>query len=467
MTNSEEKNRHLLIGVTIIFIANIFGTFFNVISNFFLPKYLSVEAYAGIKLYELYYTYIGIFHFGFIDGVYLEYGGKSFKSLSEEDIALKLNTFRWAEIICMLILMIIASFLHNDIFFFVVLSIPTLNIISFFQLLYQATGEYSSYSKILNVTTFFKTVLNFSVLLFISRTNYKIYLTGYTFLNLAIALWLEISIRIKKVHRQSFFHFSLSILIQEIKSGLALRISILSGFLLSGMDRIFVKTFMDTIAFAQYAFAVTVENILNVMITPVTTTLYNYFCNEPDDEQIRMINNIVTITSATVVLLFFPVKFILILFLDNYLDAAVVLALLFASKSLYIIIQGIYVNLYKAKKEQNKYLKKLTIVICTGAITNLSFYWMLPLKEAFALATLVTSYIWLAISILDFKRITFRFKNCVYIVLCNGLFLMCSYRISVIAGFILYFLFVLIMSFIIFPKELKAIIFRIEKYIKK
>ncbi len=393
MTNSEEKNRHLLIGVTIIFIANIFGTFFNVISNFFLPKYLSVEAYAGIKLYELYYTYIGIFHFGFIDGVYLEYGGKSFKSLSEEDIALKLNTFRWAEIICMLILMIIASFLHNDIFFFVVLSIPTLNIISFFQLLYQATGEYSSYSKILNVTTFFKTVLNFSVLLFISRTNYKIYLTGYTFLNLAIALWLEISIRIKKVHRQSFFHFSLSILIQEIKSGLALRISILSGFLLSGMDRIFVKTFMDTIAFAQYAFAVTVENILNVMITPVTTTLYNYFCNEPDDEQIRMINNIVTITSATVVLLFFPVKFILILFLDNYLDAAVVLALLFASKSLYIIIQGIYVNLYKAKKEQNKYLKKLTIVICTGAITNLSFYWMLPLKEAFALATLVTSYI--------------------------------------------------------------------------
>ena len=393
MTNSEEKNRHLLIGVTIIFIANIFGTFFNVISNFFLPKYLSVEAYAGIKLYELYYTYIGIFHFGFIDGVYLEYGGKSFKSLSEEDIALKLNTFRWAEIICMLILMIIASFLHNDIFFFVVLSIPTLNIICFFQLLYQATGEYSSYSKILNVTTFFKTVLNFSVLLFISRTNYKIYLTGYTFLNLAIALWLEISIRIKKVHRQSFFHFSLSILIQEIKSGLALRISILSGFLLSGMDRIFVKTFMDTIAFAQYAFAVTVENILNVMITPVTTTLYNYFCNEPDDEQIRMINNIVTITSATVVLLFFPVKFILILFLDNYLDAAVVLALLFASKSLYIIIQGIYVNLYKAKKEQNKYLKKLTIVICTGAITNLSFYWMLPLKEAFALATLVTSYI--------------------------------------------------------------------------
>ena len=294
MTNSEEKNRHLLIGVTIIFIANIFGTFFNVISNFFLPKFLSVEAYAGIKLYELYYTYIGIFHFGFIDGVYLEYGGKSFKSLSEEDIALKLNTFRWAEIICMLILMIIASFLHNDIFFFVVLSIPTLNIISFFQLLYQATGEYSSYSKILNVTTFFKTVLNFSVLLFISRTNYKIYLTGYTFLNLAIALWLEISIRIKKVHRQSFFHFSLSILIQEIKSGLALRISILSGFLLSGMDRIFVKTFMDTIAFAQYAFAVTVENILNVMITPVTTTLYNYFCNEPDDEQIRMINNIVT-----------------------------------------------------------------------------------------------------------------------------------------------------------------------------
>lgn len=37
-------------------------------------------------------------------------------------------------------------------------------------------------------------------------------------------------------------------------------------------------------AFAQYSFAVSVENFLNLAITPVTTTLYNYFCREERPE---------------------------------------------------------------------------------------------------------------------------------------------------------------------------------------
>ena len=49
---------------------------------------------------------------------------------------------------------------------------------------------------------------------------------------------------------------------------------------LTTMDRWFVKFLLDTYAFAQYSFAVSVESFLNLAITPVTTTLYNYFCQE-------------------------------------------------------------------------------------------------------------------------------------------------------------------------------------------
>ena len=52
------------------------------------------------------------------------------------------------------------------------------------------------------------------------------------------------------------------------------------------MDRWFVKALMTTLAFAQYSFAVSMENFMNVAVTPVTTTLYNYFCKATDEVKV-------------------------------------------------------------------------------------------------------------------------------------------------------------------------------------
>lgn len=114
--NSKEKNEHLVKGITIIFVANIIGTVFNIALNFLLPKYLTVEAYAGIKTYQLYYTYVGFFHFGYIDGVYLEYGGKKFESIGFKEIAIKVNSLRLLELVISVALALYSFLLKDDIF---------------------------------------------------------------------------------------------------------------------------------------------------------------------------------------------------------------------------------------------------------------------------------------------------------------------------------------------------------------
>lgn len=59
----------------------------------------------------------------------------------------------------------------------------------------------------------------------------------------------------------------------------------------------------------------------------------------------------------------FPVKFILKIFLINYIDANSVIFFLFSAQIFYTIIRSIYVNLYKVQRKQKKYVMKLRIIV--------------------------------------------------------------------------------------------------------
>lgn len=461
----KEKNEHLIKGITIIFIANIVGSIFNIALNFLLPKYLTVEAYAGIKTYQLYYTYVGIFHLGYIDGVYLEYGGKRLDSIGSKEIATRVNSLRLLELVISVVLVLCSFLLRDDIFFCFALSVLPLNMIGFFQVLYQATGEYSRYSKILNITTIMKTIISALIILFVSKEDYRYFLIGYVIIDIILWICLEKFLYRGKNVRDISRGISLNVICREIKEGIILRIGVLSGFFLSGMDRIFVKVFMDTMAFAQYAFAATVENLLNIIITPIITTLYNYFCNETKEEQIRKIRNIVMITSMYMLLAFFPVKYVLNIFLSDYMDSVDVLAFLFGAKALYMIVQGVYVNLYKARKQQSKYLFRLVTIIFIGVVFNYLFYKIIGIKEAFALATWLTTVIWLILSVWDFKRVCFNLKELVYLTVGNIAFLVFACLLKSIEGAMMFFVVLLAISFLMMPQEMKILFLYIKKIV--
>ena len=111
-------------------------------------------------------------------------------------------------------------------------------------------------------------------------------------------------------------------LIKNIKAGILLTVGNLPSVVLTSMDRWFVKALMTTLAFAQYSFAVSMENFMNVAVTPVTTTLYNYFCKATDEVKVRKARNYVMIFAALIVSCAFPARFILEVYLTKYIDSA-------------------------------------------------------------------------------------------------------------------------------------------------
>jgi len=140
-------------GLFYVLMANLINLGFNLITNFVLPKKLSVDSYATIKTFQLYVSYVGLFHFGFVDGMYLKYGGKSVREISHKDLQTNLSTLRMFQIITTIVCMIGAILLKQEILMFFALSILPLNLANYFKQLYQATGEFSLYGKIMNANT--------------------------------------------------------------------------------------------------------------------------------------------------------------------------------------------------------------------------------------------------------------------------------------------------------------------------
>lgn len=68
--------------VSYSFGANIVSLGVSVLMVMFVPKLLPVEDYGKWQLFLFYFSYLGFLHFGWEDGIYLRYAGKSFGELS-------------------------------------------------------------------------------------------------------------------------------------------------------------------------------------------------------------------------------------------------------------------------------------------------------------------------------------------------------------------------------------------------
>ena len=80
-------------GFIYVLVANIINLMISLITGFVLPKILSIETYASIKLFQLYITYIGVVSLGFGDGMYLRLGGKEIENIDKKEVLEELKTF--------------------------------------------------------------------------------------------------------------------------------------------------------------------------------------------------------------------------------------------------------------------------------------------------------------------------------------------------------------------------------------
>lgn len=447
-------------GMFSVLVANIINLSFNLVTNFALPKYLPVESYAAIKTFTLMISYAGVLHFGYEDGMYLKYGGKQKKDIDIEEWKVNISSLRIFQLGISVCILIAGIYLNSDIIFMFSLVLLPYNMVMYYKQFYQAIGEFKLYGYLMNITT----VLLFAANMFfivLGKKQYIWYLAANNIMYFFIWCILEVSIKRKIKTNLGCFIFSARECWNNIRSGFLLMLGNFSSVILTSMDRWFVKFLLNTTAFAEYSFAVSLENFINVAVTPITVTLYNFFCQNKSIEKIKKIQEYVLLFAVAIITAAFPAKFILETWLTSYSESGNTMFLLFCGQLYFILVKSIYVNFYKAQKMQKKYFKKLIIVIGMGFVFNWIFYLIVPMMEAFALGTLLSAVLWLGLCQFDFKELFLGIQGNSYLCLEMILFLICGFYFNAVVGGCMYIIGSYILS-IIFMKntvqELKQMI---------
>lgn len=452
-------------GITYVLIANFINLFVNLAKGFILPKFLTIKSYADIQTYLLYTSYVGILHLGYLDGIYLKYGGKDFKDISQKEFNICRNNTILLNLIVMLPIVIIAFMLKNFILLFFAVSILPLNMKSLYNNIFQATAQFKNYSKITNISSFLS-FIGSVILLFVFRTDYSLYyILALTIGEILVWVFLEYKI-IKDFKIKYQLMISLRDLRENIKSGILLMLGNFSSVIMTGIDRWFVKFGLTVSDFAFYSFSVRMESLLTVFISPITTTMYNYLCKNDDVIKVKKIIRICIIAGLVLIGSAFPIKFILEHFLIKYESAKTILFILFATQSMYLIIKGVYVNLYKARKQQKKYFVQLVFVIVLGAILNLIALKVFNTKEAIAFATLISVIAWMGICMFSIKEIILSLKELLFFIFTISLFILLGFNVNSILGFCIYYIYLLLGFYFILRESLVELVSSIKNFIK-
>ena len=443
-------------GIIVIFGANVLNLVFSLLTNFLLPKFLSVDCYAEIKTFQLYVSYVGILHLGYEDGMYIKYGGHSIEDIQSKDLKSDFYTLLSFQFLATIFFLIFAIAKRDVVIIACALSIFPINVTCYYKLLFQASGEFKIYARITNVAAIITFVVNMGLLLFRCFEEYIYFLGFYVTINFLVMFFCYIWSKKQSgiINEEKAPLFDGKIFLDNIKNGMFLMLGNFSSMILTGMDRWFIKILMDNTAFAMYSFAVSIEGLMNVAISPISTTLYNYFCLHSNENELRSIKSKIILFATVIVSCAFPAKFILETFLTIYMDATSVMIYLFAAEVFYIIVKCFYVNLYKAQKKQKTYFAKLSFVMAIGFFLNGVCYIFLHAKEAFAIGTLICGMIWLIISENDFKGIKSSNKEKLYIMGTVIGYILIGTLFEALVGFFIYIILVSVLGILFMKKEL-------------
>ena len=72
-----------------------------------------VESYAALKSFLLYTSYIGVLHLGYVDGIYIKYGGKTISAIDTEEFTKERNVLSLFQL-GITVLSVLIAFLIGD-----------------------------------------------------------------------------------------------------------------------------------------------------------------------------------------------------------------------------------------------------------------------------------------------------------------------------------------------------------------
>lgn len=336
-----------------------------------LPKFMSVSNYGYWQLFILYSGYVGLFHFGYSDGLYIKLGGKNLQNIDNRSLSSQFILFFFIQVFFSILVLFFALNYSGDLYkqyVFVVISIYMLieNTYKLLSFLLLSTDNSIIYSK--SVFGDKIIIIGFLIVtIFVKGTTFNSVVTVYIFARSVALFYLIWKLR-------SFFNFEkLSKSIKDdfynigdmCKLGIVLTISNILSTLILATGRLFVEHFWGIDYFAKISLAISLSMFVLAFISQISLVLYPVLCNMETERQKKTLHlgSILLgfITMLSFVLYFF-LNFFIRFWLKNYMDSLVYLVYLFPIILFEVKTQVLYITYCKS-------LKKIKTLFIVNGIT--------------------------------------------------------------------------------------------------
>lgn len=424
----------------------------NFVIGFILPATLTVDDYGLYKQYLLYSSYIAIFNLGFIDGIYIKYGGISVSSIDSVELKKEHKALLLFQLLVSVIMLLISIFFKSMNLFFISLTIIPINISGFHKLFYQATGQFGKYSKN-NILFAILNIMFIFILVFLVKTeNYASYIVAYILVNFLILCVLEFDFKKMKTQILHSEKKSENLLYPRIKVGIFVLLANISVQLFNTVGLWMTNFFLSIDKFAQYSFANSMLSMILLLVSAAGLTFYNYIAKKEDKEILFVIKDLLLILGLASGLAFFVLKFIILTFLGEYINSLDVISISFVSIPYIMVINVLVINLYKARKKEKKYLEIVAKMLFVNIIINVILFMIYRNTISVALGTTISFIIWYFYSInVDFNYLKSDFKQVLLLISHFIIFIYCSHYLSWLIGMCVYLVFII--GVLLFSRE--------------
>lgn len=332
-----------------------------------LPKLIGVESYGYWQLYLFYVSYVGFFHLGWIDGIYLKYGGSHFEALDKKKFYSQFVMYTLFQSMIALFIFLYGFIFTPDgdkQFIFEQLGITLLltNVRFFIIYILQTTNRIKQSSAITILDRFLYAILLIGFIL-VGIKNYRmmIYVDVLArLLSLLYGLYLCRSILLKKL---SYFTVDYLEVVDNIKVGSNLMLSNIASLLIIGIVRLGIERQWDIATFGKVSLTLSISNLLMLFINAVGIVIFPMLKRLERHKLpilYKSLRDVLMPLMLGILILYYPLKLVLINWLPHYSESIKYMVLIFPM-AIYEGKMSLLINTYLKALRMEKYLLKVNI----------------------------------------------------------------------------------------------------------
>ncbi|WP_327083738.1 hypothetical protein U0700_01310 [Streptococcus suis] len=328
--------KKLLLNSSYAITSNLLSLLVSTLVILILPKLIGVEEYGYWQLYLFYTSYVGFAHLGWIDGIYLKYGGEEYERLDKQKFFSQFIAYSLFQTIIAILIFVVGNSIDvgtNKEFIFNMLSLTLLatNLRFFVIYLLQTTNLIKESVRIMILDR----VLYICLLLGLivgGIYSYKLMIVVDVigrFISLFYGIYLCRDII---VHKLTFFKLDISEVIDNIKVGSNLMLSNVASMLVIGTVRLGIEKRWDVATFGKISLTLSISNLIMTFINAVGIVIFPMLKRTEKSELPELYVKIRTLLMPVLLgflLLFFPLRTVLMIWLPKYADSLLYMALIF------------------------------------------------------------------------------------------------------------------------------------------